>query len=211
MSRNAFVACTFWFCWVVASTLGWAMGFPTADAILRVLGVRVLGEAVVDEIVIFTLLGALPGILQWRLLRWRLPQAGWWVLASALGGALIGTVASTVRVVDPTAGVVLAGASFGILQWLVLRRHIARAGWWLLASPIGWAVGALVVRAADRVGVFGAAERAIRAIGLPMSDTVVVALLFGVFGAVYGAVTGIVLAWLIQKPILEATSPASSS
>lgn len=186
--------CAFWFLWVLASTLGWAVGFPIADAILGA-----LGEVVANEVVIYTLLGAMPGVLQWPLLRLYLPQAGRWVLASTLAGAFIGAVASTVRVVDPPVGFVVAGASFGILQWLVLRRHIALAEWWLLASPAGWAVGYLVGRAAD--GVFSA---------LPISETVGLALLFGVFGAVSGAVTGIVLAWLTRKPIPEATRMASS-
>ena len=197
--------CAFWFLWVLASALGWAVGFPIADAILTV-----LGEVVADEVVIFGLLGALPGLLQWLLLRRHLPQAGRWVLASTLAGALIGAVASSVRVVDPAAGYAVAGASFGILQWLVLRRHVSHAGWWLLASPVGWAVSVPVVRAADRVGVFGAAERAMRAMALPMSETVVLALLFGVFGAVYGVVTGIGMAWLMRKPIPKAISIASS-
>jgi hypothetical protein len=187
-------ACALWFLWVLASTLGWAVGFPIADAILGA-----LGEVVADEVVIYTLLGAVPGILQWPLLRLYLPQAGWWVLASTLAGAFIGAVASTVRVVDPPVGFVVAGASFGILQWLVLRRHIALAGWWLLASSAGWAVGYLVGRAADAV-----------VSALPISETMGLALLFGVFGAVSGAVTGTVLAWLIRKPIPEATRMASS-
>jgi len=186
--------CALWFLWVLASTLGWAVGFPIADAILGA-----LGEVVADEVVIYTLLGAVPGILQWPLLRLYLPQAGWWVLASTLAGAFIGAVASTVRVVDPPVGFVVAGASFGILQWLVLRRHIALAGWWLLASSAGWAVGYLVGRAADAV-----------VSALPISETMGLALLFGVFGAVSGAVTGTVLAWLIRKPIPEATRMASS-
>ena len=201
MSKNASVGWAFWLWWVLASALGWTMGFPIADAILRA-----LGEVVADEIVIFTMFGAASGIMQWLLLRRHLPQAGWWVLASTLGGALIGAVASTVRVVDPAVGFVVAGASFGILQWLVLRRHVSHAGWWLLASPVGWAVSALVVRAADRVGVFGAAEGLYRAIALPISETVVLALLFGVFGAVSGAITGIVLTWLMRKPIPEAAN-----
>ena len=32
----------------------------------------------------------------------------------------------------------------GVLQWLVLRRQMARAGWWVVASVVGWLVGWLV-------------------------------------------------------------------
>ena len=69
---------------MLATALGWAVAFPIANAILNL-----LAEAVPDEIVIFTMLGAAPGCLQWLVLRCRLPQAGWWVLASTLGLALL--------------------------------------------------------------------------------------------------------------------------
>jgi hypothetical protein len=29
----------------------------------------------------------------------------------------------------------------GVGQWLVLRRHVSRAGWWVFASAVGGAVG----------------------------------------------------------------------
>jgi hypothetical protein len=194
-TANPASGCGFWALWVLASALGWTVGFPIADAILSV-----LGKAVADEIVIWAMFGAAPGILQWLLLRRHLPRAGRWVLASTLGGALIGVVGSTAPDVDPAVSSIVAGASIGILQWLVLRRHIAYAGWWLLASPVGWAVSALAIRTAERVGAaFGVAERGLRTVvALPMSETVILALVLGAFGAVSGVVTGIVLAWLMQ-------------
>ena len=45
----------------------------------------------------------------------------WWVLASAVGFAVV-------------------RAGVGIAQWFVLRRHVSRAGWWVLASTVGYAV-----------------------------------------------------------------------
>ena len=48
----------------------------------------------------------------------------WWVVASGLG--FVGTP------LQPLA------------QWLVLRRHISRAGWWVLATILGMAVGGAV-------------------------------------------------------------------
>ena len=35
----------------------------------------------------------------------------------------------------------MAGASVGIMQWLILRRQLSRAGWWIWASIVGGAVG----------------------------------------------------------------------
>ena len=71
-------------------------------------------------------------------------SAGWrvwllWVLASAagwgLGGALIAPVSlavDSVLVLSVSGGIVV-----GILQWLVLRQQIARAGWWIVGSTVG--------------------------------------------------------------------------
>jgi hypothetical protein len=37
------------------------------------------------------------------------------------------------------------GVAMGILQWLVLRSLFQRAGWWVLASGAGWAVGFVAI------------------------------------------------------------------
>jgi hypothetical protein len=34
----------------------------------------------------------------------------------------------------------LVGGFLGIAQWLVLRRHLPNAGWWIPANMIGWGV-----------------------------------------------------------------------
>jgi hypothetical protein len=87
-------------------------------------------------------------------------QVGWdfwlqWVLATIvgfIGGFLIGFVlASIITGDDIEIGVLrgilgysILGAGFGsmvsLMQRLVLRRHISRAGWWVLASTVGFAV-----------------------------------------------------------------------
>lgn len=33
----------------------------------------------------------------------------------------------------------VAGAVFGGAQWLALRRHAQKAGWWLIGNALGWA------------------------------------------------------------------------
>ena len=80
----------------------------------------------------------------------------WWVLASLVGGAVgfavAGAVLGAVLEAVAAAGgfamaaavvMAVAGASLGIAQWLVLRRQVSRAGWWVLASTVGLAVGVL--------------------------------------------------------------------
>ncbi len=66
----------------------------------------------------------------------RTSQAGlllWleWVLASVAGFAIGGAVGS---LVNPTVGFIVTGSVVGMLQWVILRQHIARAGWVALAG-----------------------------------------------------------------------------
>ena len=80
------------------------------------------------------------------------------------------------------------GLRFGIAQWLVLRRHVPGAGWWVLASIVGVAVSVAVISTVtagveEAGGIAGGG-----AVG----------------GAVYGALTGGVLVWLLRQPGREA-------
>jgi hypothetical protein len=82
-------------------------------------------------------------------------DVGWgfwlaWVLASIMGfgmGALLGmSVAYGLfdrDVFDATIGItagIVMGATGSYVQWVVLREHIARAGWWVLAGALGFAI-----------------------------------------------------------------------
>ena len=83
--------------------------------------------------------------------------------------------------------VAAGGTVLGLLQWLVLRRQVARAGWWVLASTVGWVVGGFVS------GITDAAAG------------------WAVLGAVYGAITGIVLVWLLRRPAAGTAAVAASA
>ncbi len=41
-----------------------------------------------------------------------------------------------------TVALTLCGAVLGVMQWLVLRGRVERAGWWIAISTIGWACAA---------------------------------------------------------------------
>jgi len=69
-------------------------------------------------------------------LQWVLASiVGWWALS--LPVSAIAPVVGAMPVVSGS----IVGAGVGIMQWLVLRRRFHRAGWWVLASTMGWAVG----------------------------------------------------------------------
>jgi hypothetical protein len=66
------------------------------------------------------------------------------------------------------------GATIGLAQWLVLRKRVPRAGWWILASVVGWALVQ------------------------PITGAVFDSLLeFLAIGAVPAGVTGLVMWWLL--------------
>jgi hypothetical protein len=139
--------------------------------------------------VIEAVIGGIQGTLQWLVLRQRVSQAGWWVLAGAVGYAT-GWVLSPSKVLlrDPIwamwlVDAAVTGAAIGAAQWLVLRRQVPRAGWWIPVNAAGWIVGVIV---SALVLLSGSQS-------LSMSI-----LAFAVGGALVGGITGIALAWLLR-------------
>jgi hypothetical protein len=111
-----------------------------------------------------------------------------WVLATIIGfvvGALLGaSVAYGLfdrdgfdATIGITAGIVV-GATAGCLQWVVLREQVARAGWWVLASTLGFAIS---------IGILGA-------IGIDENYV-----LTGILFAALFCITGGVLQWLVLR------------
>jgi serine/threonine-protein kinase len=112
----------------------------------------------------------------------RRSQVGWgfgilWVLLNTLGwpiGVIAGWVLAEISEDGPWGGVleeILAhvvfaaalGSVVGLMQWVVLRRQISKAGWWVLASVTGLAVsiGAGTAVAALIDGSFGLDDLAV--------------------------------------------------
>jgi hypothetical protein len=204
-TERAQVGWRFWLWWVLASTVGLAVGMLVRPFAFYVVGawltwgggievVFALDDVVALEVA-FALSGALGGasvgIAQWLVLRRQVSRAGWWVLASSVGlavGSVVGPdIMPDLSRAEPTFVVGIAqvalrgvqdGASIGIAQWLVLRRRVARGGWWVLASTVGLAVGVLFSVAA---------------------------------GVIYAPITGGVLVWLLRHPVTEEPSPPQAA
>jgi hypothetical protein len=184
----------FWLLWVAASTVGFALGsiaHGNAGKLLTDATPAVI--ATIVTVGLYPLIATLPGFLHWLILRRWFPHAGWWVLASG-AGSLVGYyvmgwglgVADTqegttfARFAVP-ASMAVAGAAVGTLQWLVLRRWVPSAGWWVLVSSLSWVVAEYaylkLTRASDVHLLLGAA----------------------VSGALSGAITGLTLVGLMRK------------
>lgn len=139
---------TTWITWVLLTTLGWLVGWV-------ILGELWIGLAV--------------GSSQWVLLRSRLENAYWWILASLIGWALghlivINLLAASLR---GWAGLPI-GTVLGMAQWVILRTQVPRAGWWVVISALGWMLA--------MTGVLGGS----------------------LVGAVAGAATGVAIAMLLE-------------
>ena len=129
----------FWLLWVLASGVGFGVGGPLGVAMGSP------GDIIVNGYMGLAAGGILAGVLQWLVLRRRVARTGWWVLSVIAAVAAVGVLVFGVGLVNVDVGWVLGvglfGTVAGVLQWLVLRRHVARAGWWVLASTVGWIVG----------------------------------------------------------------------
>ena len=113
-----------WFLWIMATSVGW-----------------VLGRLLLPNLALVTV-GLAIGILQWFLLQRRFKKAWQWILATTAGwaaGSVI-TYAAIPQGMDFLAGL-LIGLSTGSAQWLILRREVHWAGWWIAINVIAWTTG----------------------------------------------------------------------
>ena len=155
-----------WLVWTLASSAGWILieVLLRADHIARVLWFQlaqqlggttgtcfVAPQASTLAMALVALglgigIGAVSGVLQWLVLRRWLASLALWVPATIAGIAIalaieaIGVVPGY-SVASLMAVSALDGALIGILQWLLLQRRVRRAGWWIVANVVGFAIG----------------------------------------------------------------------
>jgi hypothetical protein len=191
--------------------LGWRVG-PVLD---RLSGFTSALAAALLAVVLGTVLeGVVVGAAQEVVLRRRLTQLRprSWMVATAIGAALawvLGMVPSTVIALtssestsqspaEPTVFVTIllaaglglvAGPILGIAQWTVLRRLVQRAGRWLWANALAWAVGMpLIFLGMDLVPWTGQ----------PLIAALAVYAVCAITGAVVGVIHGSILVQLLR-------------
>jgi hypothetical protein len=149
--------------WIILTALCVPIAFILSLIIVQVIvnfvgdfiyvdGVRRITEDYLFDYIFFPTMGLLMGIVQYGLLRRYLPRMGWWVLATA-GSWLLGVLlilASgwlnlwTIETSGLDTAFIVLGLSIGVGQWLVLRRRLSWAGWWIGANVVGWALLAVM-------------------------------------------------------------------
>lgn len=183
-----------WLLWIGASAGGMFVGFIGAFQIGAVI-YHILGNATTD-VAIGICVGAGVGAAQWFVLKHHITGPIWgWIPASAIAG--FGILAAAIgafgipRATWAATGIAVAfGATTGAWQWLILRKKVAWAGWWIPACAASWGLGLFVANTTPFGGGDGGALLAL------------------VAGAVFlGFITGGVLVWLLRQP---AISPSPS-
>ena len=138
----------FWLSWVLAF-----LSFPIAGLLANLIGAV---TTPVRAIFAGAIAGATLGLVQWLVLRSRLPLLPiWWAVAMSVGMA-VGLAISTVLLGSETGGNELlwrgaiTGLCIGITQWLILRQvlPLPQSVIWIGVVAVGWALGWFVTRAA---------------------------------------------------------------
>lgn len=149
--------------WIILQALAIPLALALSFAIILIIleivggyiyvgGVRHITEDYLFDYVFFPANSLMTGLLQYWLLRRYLPRIGWWILVTfagaLLGAGLIfgwlnaaaywGTAVGMPEswALDPV--FMILGFSVGAGQWLLLRRRLPRAGWWIVAHVVGW-------------------------------------------------------------------------
>jgi hypothetical protein len=203
-----------WSRWVLANLVGEFLGLGLAGAVGAAVMLVVGGAAgaatfilMAGALVVAALLeGTVVGLAQWWVLGRYLPALTRrvWVLATVLGaivawmiGMTLGTLgADLIGSGNSTAALLFSavlgpvvGALLGMTQWLALRRHVERAGWWVLANALAWTAGMAVIFAAT-----GIIQE-----DTPVAVVVTIWAVSGILaGVVVAAIHGLVLVWLLR-------------
>lgn len=180
----------YWLAWFLVSALGYGMGAILGFSFIYNLSPTDTFDAT-RGIMSGIVMGATGGYFQWVVLREQIAGAGLWGLASGLGfgSAMAAPAAADLAENPATAGfwvVFVFGVAVGILQWLILRHKVPRAGWWLLANLLGSLLGTIAFPIAVAISETGNWSLAIIVFGMG-------------FGAGYGAITGAALLWLLRQ------------
>lgn len=168
-------ALSLWFQWLLAGAGGWAAGLLVYAGLLPIVKPGINATVLLQDIplvgwtnpalafsvsAIWGALGAVLGAGQWFVLRYRIPLARWWAIASAVGLTAGHVFANAVvlswgpelsnylrnnglsAAANEAAMAALFGALIGLglgtAQWLILPRQDWRVACWILMNVLGW-------------------------------------------------------------------------
>lgn len=148
--------------WIRVTWAGWALGVPC------IIALALAGEAVGmggSQVLVGAGMGAGVGLMQGRALKDVLHAFAPWFWSCIIGLSAPFWVTDIAQAMDRAipysleAYVALGGLIVGVWQWRLLRVRFNQAGWWVLASALGWslaAVAAALANAQPLRGIWGA-------------------------------------------------------
>ena len=202
------VAHAYW--WPVTCVVGWTVGvFAGESAADQWLGPS--ANFVTERILLGASIGVITGACQWLVIRRTFPQGSRWILGSiagytvalvvhglviwAVGDELVRGLSGGISRAASWAPLILlpffAGALAAVMAWLVLRRRLPGAPWWVLTGLTYLWVSWMLLE-----GGPGAQE---------IGKGVAVALMSMAMGLIVGTSTGVNLVWLMKLPPVAGT------
>lgn len=171
-----------WFLWLVAGFVGWGVcmdpGWAGEGSPVSFL--PFLPPVVLPRYLNVAAGSTIAGVLHWVILRRYVPGAVLWAVVGLGAAGLCGILVMGVGLADRDQGWITGVATYGTLagmvQWLLLRRQVPRAAWWVLASTVGWLAA---IPVGDMVGPPG--------------------------WAIYSGITGTVLVVLLRQDLARLT------
>ncbi len=178
----------FWLQWILATAIGLGLGWEIAN---------IVGPAS-QGILYLSIAGIFIGFAQWLVVRKRVSQSGWWILATFSGWALFDILGWIMP--PPMPGPIflaLGGLTIGFSQWVLLRRHYSRAYLWIIVSAFAWILGMIMAFCGMVVGltlgeISGGSLQGISSITMA-----------SLFGIPFGAITAYGLARVLAHPLSD--------
>ncbi|MGD2253818.1 MAG: hypothetical protein PVF70_12965 [Anaerolineales bacterium] len=112
---------------------------PASSATAEASGYAGLAGLSIAFIVTLPITALIAGVVQWLVLRWHVPWARRWLVATAIG-VMLGILAG-LSVGRGPLGWGILGALIGLAQWFVIRRVLPDAYWWIVVSIVGMVLG----------------------------------------------------------------------
>jgi hypothetical protein len=155
----------FWLWWVLASVGGVIVFMILSDS-LSMIRARIVPQSsdqTYQQVTLFEsiasgVLGALVGLAQWLVLRQVKPGTHFWVLATIVGYVLCSEMllifqfGRSILYFD-TLTFLKIGIVLGIVQWIVLRKWVYQASWWIVTSFLSWLFAFSIIYVENLAGV----------------------------------------------------------
>ena len=194
--------------------------FPGAgvNEVIRTLPTYLVTTTHVESVVVICL-----GLAQWWVLRrWVVWADKWWMamVAGAIVSYLLMAAMNILAILlDPVTGFlkVLAdsgvwiGVITGVMQWGMLRKHVAGASWWIVMSVAIWVMGLAFLHYFGRptINILSSLLRTftrgfgVKGLGGVRFFTVGQILLWITGGILGGGITGKIWVWMVNRTISE--------